>query len=492
MGVYFLLALSFFCFAASILLLLLPQSFPLHLILPFKFVKQQETDKLSAQWNILYHLGGNGPWIPKIDGVVDGGIAIPNGCKIDMIHMMSRHGERYPTQNAGARMIALVERIKSTGRKMKGALTFMNNWDYFSHAPHQHFEQLTTTGPYAGTLEAFGTGVKFRTRYHHLWNDTTPHPPPTIFWASEADRVVDTAKYFGAGFFGLDYEQSGRAKLEIISEAADKGGNTLTPGDTCTKYLEDQETGRSLGEQMLFKYSSTYLPVIAKRLEEENPGFEFTDSEVFSMQEMCGFETTVRGSSKWCNVFSQDEWLKFEYARDVIHFYRAGPGNPYAMAMGWLWLNATANLIQKGPEAGPVFLSFGHDGDIIPMLAALGLFDDKKKLPIDEVYTNRRWRTSQIVPMGGRILLERMVCSADPSHDDSQAGVFIRFNVNDGIVALPGCDSGPGESCPLDKLMAHVAERGSMGGDFRKTCGLPEWAPDRLTFLRQPGRVHVA
>lgn len=75
------------------------------------------------------------------------------------------------------------------------------------------------------------------------------------------------------------------------------------------------------------------------------------------MQEMCGFETTVRGSSKWCNVFSQDEWLKFEYARDVIHFYRTGPGNQYAMAMGWLWLNATASLIQKGPEAGPVFFS---------------------------------------------------------------------------------------------------------------------------------------
>jgi len=72
--------------------------------------------------------------------------------------------------------------------------------------------------------------VKFRTRYHRLWNDTTPHPPSTVFWAAGADRVIDTAKYFGAGFFGLDYEQSERAKLEVISEAADKGGNTLTFG----------------------------------------------------------------------------------------------------------------------------------------------------------------------------------------------------------------------------------------------------------------------
>jgi len=88
MGVYFLLATSFVCFAASLLLLQFPQPFPLHLIPPFRFVKQQATDKPSNQWNILYHLGGNGPWIPKIDGVVDGGITTPNGCRIDMIHMV--------------------------------------------------------------------------------------------------------------------------------------------------------------------------------------------------------------------------------------------------------------------------------------------------------------------------------------------------------------------------------------------------------------------
>ena len=87
MRVYFLLALSFVCFTASLLLLLSPQSFP-RLLIPLTFVKQQATDKPSNQWNLLYHLGGNGPWIPKIDGVVDGGIVIPNGCKIDMIHMV--------------------------------------------------------------------------------------------------------------------------------------------------------------------------------------------------------------------------------------------------------------------------------------------------------------------------------------------------------------------------------------------------------------------
>lgn len=40
----------------------------------------------KGKWNHLYHQGGNGPWIQKIDGVVDGGIDVPEGCKIDMVH----------------------------------------------------------------------------------------------------------------------------------------------------------------------------------------------------------------------------------------------------------------------------------------------------------------------------------------------------------------------------------------------------------------------
>lgn len=55
----------------------------------------------TRDWNILYHLGGNGPWVEKVIDVVDGGIALPEGCEVEQVHMMSRHAERYPTTKAG-------------------------------------------------------------------------------------------------------------------------------------------------------------------------------------------------------------------------------------------------------------------------------------------------------------------------------------------------------------------------------------------------------
>jgi hypothetical protein len=79
----------------------------------------QDAGTTDRDWNILYHLGGNGPWVEKVVDVVDGGIAIPEGCEVEQVHMvgpnimlkgqestdiflqMSRHAERYPTKTAG-------------------------------------------------------------------------------------------------------------------------------------------------------------------------------------------------------------------------------------------------------------------------------------------------------------------------------------------------------------------------------------------------------
>jgi acid phosphatase len=42
----------------------------------------------TRDWNILYHLGGNGPWVEKVDNVVEGGLAPPAGCKVEQVHMV--------------------------------------------------------------------------------------------------------------------------------------------------------------------------------------------------------------------------------------------------------------------------------------------------------------------------------------------------------------------------------------------------------------------
>ena len=118
----------------------------------------------------------------------------------------------------------------------------------------------------------------------------------------------------------------------------------------------DENNGKANGYRFMSQYRATYLPPVRKRLYGQT-GIDFSDAEIYAMQEMCGFEILVRGNSSWCDVFTRDEFLAFEYARDVLHYYRAGPGNKYAASMGWLWLNATKSLLLEGEEGGTLFFS---------------------------------------------------------------------------------------------------------------------------------------
>lgn len=252
-------------------------------------------------------------------------------------------------------MLELYQRIQESNLTLQGDLAFVNEWEFFTDDPAEHFETLVSTGPYAGTLEAFAAGVKLRTRYKHLLDEALVSGPVS-FWASDSKRVIDTAHYFGAGFFGINQHQL--ATLHIVPETADQGANTLTPGRTCLRYRDNADRrGHAYGYRMMDMIRSTYEPAIVRRLARQNPEMLFAEGEIFAMQLLCGFELIVKGSSSWCGVFDQDEWESFEYTRDVIHYYRAGPGSPYSATMGWLWLNATANLLSEGPASGPLFLS---------------------------------------------------------------------------------------------------------------------------------------
>jgi acid phosphatase len=344
-------------------------------------------------------------------------------------------------------------------------------------------EQLTSTGPFSGTLGSFTTGVRLRTRYKHLLSKAISSRPtqPIRFWASDSRRVIETARHFALGFFGIDYQTNNTADLEVISEHSSLGGNTLTPGRTCVNNKKDKAEGQKKGYDLMGRYRAIYMRPIRARLLTQT-GMNFSDTEIYSMQEMCGFETTVRGRSDWCDVFTQDEFLSFEYARDLLHYYRAGPGQKYAASMGWLWLNATTNLLLEGPAAGPLFFSFVHDGDIAPMMTALDVINDEQHLPVTHIAHERKWRKSQVSPMGGRVIFELLACQVENAPGLER---FVRLNINDGITAIPDCQHGPGKSCPLSQFAARTRRKGEEVGDFRELCGLEEGAEERIRFLHQ-------
>ena len=385
--------------------------------------------------------------------------------------------------------LLLLDRLKKFSLPFRGSLAFVGNWTYFTSAQSPEFEDLTTYGPYAGTVQAFTTGHRLRQRYGHLLNPTRP----TNFWSCSSPRDIATAEWFADGFFGANWSTNHAAELHIIPETCNRGADTLTPGITCLRYVEDKSFGHNEGYSKLGLWQNKFTKPIARRLSVDSGGFVFSSLDIYSLMEICGFETLVRGDSPWCDVFTREEWLDFEYGRDLLHFYRAGPGNKYAGAMGWLWLNATQDLLSQGGTGG-VYFSFVHDGDIMPVLAALGIYSGDKPvggersekeadefpyLPTDRIASNRSWKTSDLVPMGGRIIIERLTC--EQRADQSEA--YIRLIINDGLVAIGGQKHEVMTSLSSVQQLLHDREHAV--GRFKETCGLNDSAPDRITFLHQ-------
>lgn len=313
----------------------------------------------KRKWHIHDYLGGNGPWINRADANSED-IKAPSGCEIVQVHMLSRHNERYPTMKAGLRLLRLLERLYNVNITISGDLNFLYDWTFFSSDPQKDFDQLTSSGPFAGTLGAFTTGVKIRTRYGHLLEEHTRTNRTLNLWAGDSLRVIETAQHFAAGLLGLDWRS--QATLHVVPEDFSTGGNTLTPGKACPKYQQDLEHGREGGYAALARFTDATFGDTAGRLQKfirtaHGHDVQLTTVDVYAMQELCGFEIMTRGVSPWCDVFTPEEWERFAYARDLLHFYRAGPGGKYSHAMGHIYLNATSNLMLQGPDAGSMFFS---------------------------------------------------------------------------------------------------------------------------------------
>jgi hypothetical protein len=57
-----------------------------HIQSPLSFLANDHPT--DAQWDILQHLGGDGPWIQKTDNVLNHSIDVPEGCRVDQVHMV--------------------------------------------------------------------------------------------------------------------------------------------------------------------------------------------------------------------------------------------------------------------------------------------------------------------------------------------------------------------------------------------------------------------
>ena len=115
--------------------------------------------------------------------------------------------------------------------------------------------------------------------------------------------------------------------LTQIGESKKAGADSLTPYKGCsasvlltavTRHLYVRPSSSIVYILTNKPFGKVYTKPIIARLNAEARSFNFTQDDITSMSELCGYETLIRGSSSFCSpkLFNSDEWLGFEYAND--------------------------------------------------------------------------------------------------------------------------------------------------------------------------------
>lgn len=467
------------------------------------------------QFNPLKFTGSLGPYTER-PGV---GISpnAPAGCEVEQVVLFARNGESYPTSSSIDAQKKVLKTIFKAAPKsgFAGSLAFLNKYQYFleddSFADHE-----IPSGPYSGLAGSYKFGAEFAGKYGDLWNEET-----LPIFSDKSERGLDSARAFGQGFLGYNYSKSAAV-------------NTYDAFDSCKakKQTECHVKTNSTNGEFVNNFRYPAFEIAALRLNQEN-GLSLTADDVFTLLELASSEIAAKGSSKWVEVFTTDEWIAFEYSYDAFFDCYYGSQSPRAKAIGSQFVNASAELLKKGPEeAMPLALVFGSDADLVSILANLKLAMPTDDLDPEEIEFDNNFKISDVAPMGARLVIERLKCKASGLSNDSDFisrtndtkplwntngtqpstnvtasypntthhgdhkgsqnntttsgsgnsssdATFIRFILNDAVVPWKECYDGPGFTCSLENFLDNAQDKID-DADYEKVCGSK---PQPLTFF---------
>ncbi|KAG8901417.1 hypothetical protein FRC01_009854 [Tulasnella sp. 417] len=413
-------------------------------------------------FDIFKNWGNLSPWysVPSSTfGLPDTSAEAPEGCRVVGLHFLHRHGARYPTSSKEGpeKFKDQLEEMAKQGKKWKakGSLEFLNTWEYALG------NELLT--PF-GRQQMYDLGINLRIKYGFLLNNFTDALP--VFRTESQDRMLHSAANFAIGFFGYPHEEQ---YLNSITYETPSVNNTLAPYMTCPNANDWPKARRA--RYYINEWVSRYLKGAAKRLQKDVDGIDIGPFEAYNFQQLCAYETVALGYSKFCELFTEEEWEGFEYAMDLWFWYDSAFGSPVARIQGLGYLqemvarlthtpiathNSTTNsTLDDNPITFPLnqalYVDATHEVVVLNIITALNLsnFAETGPLPYDHIPEKRSFVTSQLAPFGTNMQFQLLSCDSTPSDQ-------IRIIINDGVTPLTGikgCPENKHGLCPVDTFV---------------------------------------
>lgn len=412
------------------------------------------------QFDPLQHLPGISPYFDAVGFGLDH--TTPIGCNVTSASYIIRHGAIYANDDEYEEYIKpFLWKLEKHRQGWSGPLAFMEKWQ--SPILEDKLEDLTPSG----AIEAEKMGKHFLEHYSDLILQTSR------VLADKKPRTYDTAQNLIKAF---PHNNS----MEIVRVTKNENGSmeSLIPHKSCENFSKEPGTK----EQHAF--IDVYGASVSKRLAPMMP-FELTPNDVVGFQMLCGYESAIIGDrSDICAIFTDAEWMAYEYAWDLKYAHMVGPLNPLSSYLGFPWLQTQTEIFShinkhntpggSWPQDQRFFLSFTHR-EVPPFVAtALGLFNSSsnaaEEFPTDHINWTRAWKMSDLIPFLGHVGMEVMTCERDAVPGGDDPAEFVRFIANRAPRPIPVCQGGPGASCPFEQFKKIIGKGAAAHRDFHKVC----------------------
>ncbi|WWC69100.1 uncharacterized protein I206_103036 [Kwoniella pini CBS 10737] len=422
-------------------------------------------------FDITKYWGNLSPWYSvssNFYGLNETSPNSPKGCSIIQVHLLYRHGARYPT--TGSPPSTFASKISNATKQEKGfnstgELNFLNEWKYLLGA-----ELLTISG----RLQNFALGASFRQQYGYLLNNFTESKTLPVFRTESQDRMVKTANNFAAGMFGVP-EYLDQVNIEIMVETPGIN-NTGAPYETCLN--SNVASKGSIGSTAAAAFAKNAFNETLERLQSQITGVNLTSTDIIAMLQLCSYETDALGYSAFCKLFTEEDFENYEYYFDISFYYNNGAGSPVAAAQGKGFLSEFVSRFTGGPtpkadssvnstlDNNPIYFPLNqsiyadatHEVIILDTLTAFNLsaIFSSGPLPINK-RTENSFKASQVVPFATHLTIQVLECSnTSPSKQ-------IRFILNDAVLPIDqsydGCEYNKDGLCSFDNVVNVLQKR---------------------------------
>ncbi|CAH8541300.1 unnamed protein product [Schistosoma turkestanicum] len=285
----------------------------------------------------------------------------------------------------------------------------------------------------------------------------------------------------------------------------------------CKNYIEKIENNKSAVQEYYKFFNSIYVNTsyenFIKRFHLKHE--DYTPDDLKTIFWACAYEVAAMNDydslSPWCNLLSPNDYPVWEYLADLKHYWRKSYGYELNYKQSCPLLSEIVQQIsnvamdfQKGnynqnnPTLHRGSFWFGHAETILPVVAALGIFNDSvghsklHKLTADnfderlkmihnpDVPSPTMFRTSYIAPFAGNVAFLLFYCP-DLETSDNLDKFRVQILINERTVAWPLASSiqpptldHPGETnASLTTVLKYFNNCMPNVYDDNKVCSLP-------------------